>query len=105
MVVCKSYVKNVISKKPTKKTNYEKLLGLGIRTHSIEICKGYKCCFHNPSNHKMVNWNMLIRFDRDCLVERLCPKHNVGHPDPDSLVYLKRNGVNDDGIHGCCGCC
>jgi len=49
---------------------------------------------------------MRLRFDRGCLIERLCPEHGVGHPDPDSAAYLK--SVDPRGnytIHGCCGCC
>lgn len=51
----------------------------------------------------MVKWPINIRYDRNCLVERVC-KHGVGHPDPDSVAYLEEKGI-DDGVHGCDGCC
>ena len=34
-------------------------------------------------------------------MERICD-HGIGHPDPDE--FRIRNG-EDDGIHGCDGCC
>lgn len=52
----------------------------------------------------MKDWPMNIRIDRGALTERMCP-HGIGHPDPDSLAWMKRSGSNDNGIHGCDGCC
>jgi hypothetical protein len=75
-----------------------------IRVHSKEQCDGKYCCFHKPSKHAMVTWDMYIRFDKFNLVERLCPKHRIGHPDPDSMAYLKRMGISGLDMHGCCGC-
>jgi hypothetical protein len=34
----------------------------------------------------------------------VCP-HGIGHPDPDSMEWLGRIGVADDGVHECDGCC
>ena len=64
-------------------------------THSPDVCKGKKCCIHNPSNHHMVTWRQHWRFDRK-IMERIC-KHGCGHPDPDDL--------STDRVHGCDGCC
>ena len=72
--------------------------------HSKEQCKGHFCPFHNPSNHHMKTWQKHIRYDRGGLTERIC-KHGVGHPDPDSLAWLKSIGSKDNGVHGCDGCC
>lgn len=74
-----------------------------INLHSDKDCLGY-CPFHRPSDHHMKGWKIFVRFDRGGLVERLCT-HGVGHPDPDSLLYLEGIGRKDDGVHGCCGCC
>jgi len=72
--------------------------------HKKAECKGTFCCFHNPSKHHMNKWPMTVRYDRGGMTERLC-KHGVGHPDPDSLAWMNRVGRDDDGIHGCDGCC
>lgn len=72
--------------------------------HTEKMCEGTFCCFHNPSEHHMKDWPMNIRIDRGALTERMCP-HGIGHPDPDSLAWMKRSGSNDNGIHGCDGCC
>lgn len=57
------------------------------------------CPFHYPTDHHMRSWATLWRTDR-WMLERLCPVHLVGHPDPDTK-FMKW----DDGTHGCCGCC
>lgn len=77
--------------------------------HKKTGCKGEYCPFHRPSKHPMVKWDMVIRFDRGALVERIC-SHGIGHPDPDSLAYLaalsrELEREPDEGIHGCDGCC
>jgi hypothetical protein len=64
--------------------------------HHPKKCKGQFCAVHNPSNHHMRDWQQHYRLDRG-ITERLCPKHGVGHPDPDD--------PNPDKVHGCCGCC
>jgi hypothetical protein len=38
------------------------------------------------------------------VVDRLC-RHNVGHPDPDSVAWLERAGYGDLRDHACDGCC
>lgn len=86
------------------KKSKAKILNRGITTHAKKQCDGSKCCFHNPSKHRMVKWNMYVRMDRNTLVERICP-HGIGHPDPDSLRWLNEHGVEDGGTHGCDGCC
>lgn len=61
-------------------------------------CKRGACPAHNPSNHHMREWRTHWRADRSIL-ERLCPQHGCGHPDPD----CQYTGVNT--VHGCCGDC
>src|SRR6056297_1336700 len=76
-----------------------------ILAHSKEDCKGY-CPIHNPSDHHMKNWPLHWRQDRG-IFERLC-EHGVGHPDPDSLAYIRSINSGDDlglSLHGCDGCC
>ena len=68
--------------------------------HSEDLCKGSYCCIHNPSDHKMKDFPLHWRSDRK-IMERIC-EHGTGHPDPDDIRIV--NG-DDDGIHGCCGCC
>ena len=106
----KRSVKNAIVKKQTQKTELEKengklLNGEGITTHKPDACIGEYCCVHNPSDHHMRTWDRFYRVDKSWLLERLCPKHRIGHPDPDSLSYFKRRGYEYMGVHGCCGCC
>ena len=75
--------------------------------HSEHDCVGRYCVIHNPSDHRMRGWAMNLR--ETGLVERLCPTHGTGHPDPDSAEYLNLHGhIGSRGtwdIHGCCGCC
>lgn len=68
-----------------------------IVTHDAAKCAGRHCCIHNPSDHHMRSWTMHWRDDTG-VMERLCPEHGVGHPDPDDAAFNVR-------IHGCCGCC
>ena len=72
--------------------------------HDKEDCKGHFCPFHNPSNHKMKDWKKHVRYDRGGLTERIC-EHGIGHPDPNSLAWLKSIGREDPGVHGCDRCC
>lgn len=86
--------------------------------HAAKACEGGHCCIHNPSDHHMAAWPLTFRTGRaiPCpthgdhglvLTERLCP-HGVGHPDPDSLAWLRRHdpaGVGGWGVHGCDLCC
>jgi hypothetical protein len=39
------------------------------------------------------------------VMERLCPEHGVGHPDPDDAAFNIRMGRDYLNVHGCCGCC
>lgn len=74
-----------------------------VNIHDREFCSG-RCPFHVPSEHKMSGWPIVWRDDRQ-LVERLCD-HEIGHPDPDSVKYLKQFH-SEQGLttHGCDGCC
>lgn len=65
----------------------------------------YKQNFPKPSWAK----GQLIRYDRGGMVEDLCQKHGVGHPNRAWLASdenrEKDGSLKDPGIHGCCGCC
>ncbi len=68
--------------------------------HDEARCAGKYCAVHNPSDHHMRSWKQQWRDDRRIIV-RVCPKHNVRHPDPD-------NNWEADSyfwVHRCCGCC
>lgn len=80
------------------KVNGQHFMGV----HDKKECVGFPCPFHNPSEHRMSTWPINMRASR--LVERVC-SHGVGHPDPDSVAWFVRCGVDHMGIHGCCGCC
>jgi hypothetical protein len=75
-----------------------------ITIHPPSRCEGYHCPWHNPSDHGMVGWPRDILTDRHNLLVRVCAD-GIGHPDPDSLEWLHRIGVDDDGDHACDGCC
>lgn len=86
-------------------------LGFGVgatrlhNVHKLEACEGQPCVVHNPSDHRMREWELHWRGDRG-IMERLCPTHGTGHPDPDDMAYRRRAGLDDAaGVHGCCGCC
>lgn len=81
-----------------------RLLNKNLRVHSRRVCRGQKCCLHNPSKHHMRSWPLFIRTDKFTLAERVC-KHGVGHPDPDSVRHLDPAGCLLLGVHGCDGCC
>lgn len=75
-----------------------------LRIHKTEDCVGTHCPFHNPSDHKMNKWPMIMRTDHGVpLIERICPC-GIGHPDPDSLVWLNSQGHHGFEVHGCCSC-
>ena len=73
-----------------------------VKYHNKKACAGQACCINNPSKHHMVDWPLVLR--ESTLMERKCP-HGIGHPDPDSLAYFKRIGMEGFGVHGCDGCC
>jgi hypothetical protein len=75
-----------------------------ITIHPPSRCEGYHCPWHDPSDHGMVGWPRDILTDRHNLLVRVCAD-GIGHPDPDSLEWLHRIGVGDDGEHACDGCC
>ena len=70
--------------------------------HKPDACAGHFCVIHNPSDHHMKDWPKLVRASG--LIEREC-KHGQGHPDPDSVDYFERHGIEGMGVHGCDGCC
>lgn len=74
--------------------------GLILSVHSAEVCRP-PCPIHAPTDHPMRGWPKLWR---DAYFERLC-EHGVGHPDPDSMAYFERLGLDGMGVHGCDGCC
>jgi hypothetical protein len=72
--------------------------------HSARQCSGRPCVLHRPSNHHLRGWMLHYRDDKGQM-ERICPCHGVGHPDPDDLAYQLSIGREGAGIHGCPGCC
>lgn len=82
--------------------------GKALAVHPESVCAGQTCCIHNPSDHHMKSWKQLWRGDRG-LMERLCPEHGTGHPDPDHMAHYAKTHTEDEtwaeGVHGCCGCC
>lgn len=83
---------------------------LGICYHSSYRCAVEKhCAVHRPSKKNLLkNWPFVVRLDKSGLMERQC-SHGVGHPDRDSLKWLRRfmskSKAKALGIHGCDGCC
>lgn len=77
-----------------------------VRTHREEDCLGPRCAIHNPSDHPLNQAKMVMRADKQMLIERLC-EHGVGHPDPDSVDFIVNTLGYDSSIavHGCDGCC
>ncbi len=73
-----------------------------MKYHDKKACAGQACCIHNPSDHIMKDWPLNRR--ESMLMERICP-HGIGHPDPDSLTWMERNGRKGYGVHDCDGCC
>ena len=88
--------------------------GKHIEVHErTDDCLADGCCIHAPSDHALRDapliWRRVGPWDiKPSHMERFC-EHGVGHPDPDSLAYLRRIGNDDlaDGlaVHGCDGCC
>ena len=80
--------------------------GIERKLHAATRCVPAPCPFHNPTAHKMIAWPIVIR--ETLLVERQCP-HGIGHPDPDSIAWMDREGPpgakGSWGVHGCDGCC
>lgn len=72
--------------------------------HSEALCLGRPCVVHNPSDHGMRSWKLNWRGDKGQM-ERICPDHGTGHPDPDDMLYQAAQGREYLRIHGCCGCC
>lgn len=75
--------------------------GERIYAHLKKDCLGPPCTIHARTDHAMRSFPQHWRSDRG-IMERICPVHGCGHPDPDD--YRVRTGL-DGGIHGCCGAC
>lgn len=69
------------------------------RVHDPSLCVGRPCTIHNRTEHPMRSWPQHWRGDRG-IMERICPTHGVGHPDPDSPW----DADDHEWVHGCCGC-
>ena len=86
--------------------------GSTLETHGRRLCHGPYCCIHKPSDHPLNNRPLIWRDDSPLpFMERKCV-HGIGHPDPDSLAYLRwairpqyAEMVEGLEIHGCDGCC
>lgn len=77
-----------------------------ILVHEKSRCTGH-CSIHVPATHHMKDWHRHWRDDRK-FMERLCPDHGVGHPDPQQMDFIRAirgDRAAYEGIHGCCGCC
>ena len=70
--------------------------------HEKDKCDGERCIFHNPTEHGMREWPIILR--ETGLIERRC-EHGVGHPDPDSVDFFLRTVGEGWDVHGCDGCC
>lgn len=70
--------------------------------HKIFCCQGEYCVLHNPSNHFMSEWPLVVKYDNQFF--RVC-SHEVIHPDPDFVGYATRRGVKVHTEHDCDGCC
>ncbi len=92
------------SRSPVASADTFRVSHTAITIHPPSRCEGYRCPWHNPSDHGMVGWPRDILTDRHNLLVRVCAD-GIGHPDPDSLEWLHRIGVADDGDHACDGCC
>ena len=97
--VCDDDEKSMSKLLPHEKAYLKKLT-----THTPDKCEGRPCCVHNPSDHSMRGWEMIFRFDKG-VMERICPEHGVGHPDPDDIAFWISVDRPYMSIHGCCGCC
>lgn len=79
-----------------------------VNVHKRHECVGPYCAIHRFSSHGMRNWRQHWRSDRQ-LMERICPEHGCGHPDPDHLSYIAATrgakAASIESIHGCCMCC
>ena len=75
--------------------------GQHLLVHDKKDCSG-NCTIHSPSDHYMKNCPLHWRYDRG-FFERI-DKLGCAHPDPDSVEYFKKKGI-DISIHGCTGLC
>lgn len=71
--------------------------------HDEALCAGRVCVIHNSTDHHMVEWPLIWRYDRG-IFERLCD-HGVGHPDPDQFDYWAEEDMMSKAVHGCDFCC
>ena len=55
--------------------------------HRPDRCWGEPCPLHHPSEHPLADAEIVM--DRSGQVQRRCA-HDVVHPDPDSMAYLRR---------------
>lgn len=81
-------------------------LRANLNFHAEGVCVK-PCPIHAPSDHHMTDWPKEYRLFKD-IFERTC-LHGVGHPDPDSIAFVRAQRGEEDawgvGIHGCDGCC
>lgn len=77
---------------------------IDLYVHAEGACWGDRCVIHKPTEHHMRDWTLVWRRDKQCM-ERMCPSHGVGHPDPDDMTYQVAQQREWVGAHGCCGCC
>lgn len=75
-----------------------------MNVHDELDCEGQGCSIHHPSEHHMKSWRQFYLYDRKYMT-RICPTHNLSHPDPDDKAFWKDKKNSPDFEHKCCGCC
>jgi hypothetical protein len=74
--------------------------------HNRQLCVGEVCCCHNPTQHPLSQAPQRWRPKYHML--RVCA-HNIDHPDPDHVDYIRRTQGSEAAFyeeeHECDGCC
>jgi hypothetical protein len=64
-----------------------------MHVHGPEKCAGRTCIIHHATLHHMSEWPLHWRTDR-AIFERKC-EHEIGHPDPDQIAFLREVGTGE----------
>lgn len=68
-----------------------------LRMHSAAQCpaldKGVPCPVHAPTNHPLRSWEQV--WSEAAGFGRVCPTHDVIHPDPDDMAVVWLPGLCD----------
>jgi hypothetical protein len=76
--------------------------GIVIHTHPSIACTP-PCAVHQPTDHNMRDWELAM--GENMALYRICPEHDIPHPDPDQFAHWTRTGEMHLKEHDCCGCC